>query len=149
MKKAVGLAVSLALFAFFVASLMSCGKPKGDTAIQTAENWLVLVDEEKYPESWEELAGLFKKNVEKDEWVDDLNRFRKPLGELVERELIDKQHVTDSSETPDGEYLLFQYRASFENKKSVVEAVSVIKDSDGKWRTLGYFLQQTGGEITS
>ena len=139
MKKVIALATSLGLIAFFAASLISCEKPKEEEmAIQSAESWLALVDEEKYLESWEGLAGLFKKNVKKEEWVNDLNRFRKPLGKLLERKL---QHVTNSSEASVGEYLIFQYETSFENKKSVVEAVSVIKDKDGKWRTLGYGIQ--------
>jgi len=139
MKKVIALATSLGLIAFFAASLMSCEKPKEEEmAIQSAESWLALVDEEKYLESWEGFTGLFKKNVKKEEWVNDLNRFRKPLGKLLERKL---QHVTNSSEASVGEYLIFQYETSFENKKSVVEAVSVIKDKDGKWRTLGYSIQ--------
>ena len=138
MKRVIALATSLGLIAFFAASLMSCGKPKEEMAIQAAESWLSLVDEEKYLESWEGLAGLFRKNVKKEEWVNDLNRFRKPLGKLLARKL---QHETKSSEPSVGEYLIFQYETSFENKKSAVEAVSVIKDNDGKWRTLGYSIQ--------
>ena len=138
MKRVIALATSLGLIAFFAASLMSYGKPKEEMAIQAAESCLSLGDEEKYLESWEGLAGLFRKNVKKEEWVNDLNRFRKPLGKLLARKL---QHETKSSEASVGEYLIFHYETSFENKKSAVEAVSVIKDNDGKWRTLGYFIQ--------
>jgi hypothetical protein len=137
MKKVIALATSLGLIAFLAGSLLSCEKPKEkeELAIQAAESWLSLVDEEKYPESWEGLAGLFKKDIKKEEWINDLNRFRKPLGKLVGRKL---QHESSSSEASVGEYLIFQYETSFENKKSVVEAVSVIKDNDGNWRILGY-----------
>ena len=141
MKKTIALAASLGMMAFFAADLISCGEPKEVTAIQAAESWLALVDKEKYPESWEGLANLLKRNIEKEKWVDDLNRFRKPLGKLIERKLIDRQHVTDSSEAPGGEYLIFQYQTSFENRKPIVEVVSVIKDADGKWKTLGYFIK--------
>ena len=135
MRKVIALVTSLVLIAFLAGSLLSCEKPKEETAIQAAESWLSLVDEEKYLVSWEGLAGLLKKNVKKEEWINDLNRSRKPLGKLVERKL---QHKTKSSEASLGEYLIFQYETSFENKKSVVEAVSVIKDNDGNWRILGY-----------
>ena len=138
MKRVITLVTLLGLIAFFVTSLMSCGKPKEETAIQAVESWLSLVDEQKYLESWEGLAGLLKDNTKKEEWVNDLNGFRKPLGKPHERKL---QHETKSSEASLGEYLIFQYETSFENKKSAVEAVSVIKDKDGKWRTLGYSIQ--------
>jgi hypothetical protein len=135
MKRVITLVTSIGLIAFFAASLLSCGKQNEEKALQVAESWLFLVDEEKYSESWEGLAGLFKKDIKKEEWINDLNRFRKPLGKLVERKL---QHETKSSEASVGEYLIFQYETSFENKKSVLEAVSVIKDNDGNWRILGY-----------
>ena len=135
MKKVIALVTSLVLIAFLAVSLLSCQKSKEETAIRAAESWLSLVDEEKYLESWEGLAGLFKKYVKQEEWVNDLNRFRKPHGKLLARKL---QHETKSSEASVGEYLIFQYETSFENKKSVVEAVSVIKENDGKWRILGY-----------
>ena len=136
MNKRIVLTTSLALMAFFATSLMSCGKPKGEqTAIQWAESWLAIVDKGKYLESWEGLADLFKQNVKEKEWTEDLNRSRKPLGKLLKREL---QHETKSSEPSVGEYLIFQFKASFENDSSVVEAVSLIKENDGKWRVLGY-----------
>jgi hypothetical protein len=135
MKRVITLVTSIGLIAFFAASLLSCGKQNEEKALQVAESWLFLVDEEKYSESWEGLAGLFKKDIKKEEWINDLNRFRKPLGKLVERKL---QHESKSSETSVGEYLIFQYETSFEKKKSVLEAVSVIKDNDGNWRILGY-----------
>lgn len=136
MNKIMALTTSLALMAFFSASLMSCEKPKEEqTAIQSAESWLAIVDKGKYRESWEGLADLFKQNDKEEEWINDLNRSRKPLGKVLEREL---RHESKSSEASVGEYLIFQYETSFENKKSVVEAVSVIKDKDGNWRILGY-----------
>ncbi|HDH50620.1 MAG TPA: DUF4019 domain-containing protein [Nitrospirae bacterium] len=139
-KKLIALATSLTLISFFAVSLMSCEKPKEETPVQAVEKWLALIDEGKYSESWVGLADLFKKNVKKEEWADDLNRFRKPLGKLLKREL---QHDTKSSEEQVGEYLIFQYEASFENKKLTTEAVSVVRDKDGKWRILGYFIDVT------
>jgi len=136
MKRRMILSMSLVMVAFFAVGLMSCGKPKEEqTAIQWAESWLVLVDKEKYPESWQGLADLFKEHVKKEEWADDLNRSRKPLGKLLKREL---QHETKSSEPSVGEYLIFQFKASFENRSSVVEAVSVIKENNDNWKILGY-----------
>jgi hypothetical protein len=126
---------SLVLIAFLAAALLSCKNPTEQTAIQAATSWLSLVDEEKYPESWVGLAGLFKKDITKEEWIHDLNRFRKPLGNLVERKL---QHKSKSSGASVGEYLIFQYETSFEKKTSVLEVVSLIKDKDGNWKILGY-----------
>jgi hypothetical protein len=135
MKRGSALVTLLVLIAFLGAGLLSCETPKEEPAIQAAERWLSLVDEERYPESWETLAGLFKKDMNKEAWINDLNRFRKPLGKLVKRTL---QYESKSSGASIGEYHIFQYETSFENKKPVLEAVSVIKDTDGNWRILGY-----------
>jgi len=142
MKKLIILATTLVLIAFFAVSLISCEKPKEKTAIQVAENWLVLIDGEKYLESWEGLSNLYKANDTKEKWVDHYNRYRKPLGKLIGRKLINK-NVTSYSEAPEGEYIIFQYEAPFENKKLAAEAVSIVKDQDGKWRILGYFIDVT------
>ena len=44
----------------------------------------------------------------KEEWVNDLNRFRKPLGKLLDRKLVNKQQAESAPEDPVGEYLIFQ-----------------------------------------
>ena len=57
------------------------------------------------------------------------------LGKLLKREL---EEEIKSSKPSVGEYIIFQFKASFDNRKDVAEAVSVLKKSDGKWRILGY-----------
>ena len=124
------------LLGLLTANLVSCGKkPEEQTAIQRAKSWLVLIDNEKYAESWKALADIIKKTDTKEDWVADLNRSRKPLGRLLKRDL---QHTTKSSEPSVGEYIIFQFKVSFENRKSATEAVSVIKGNDGIWKILGY-----------
>ena len=42
---------------------------------------------------------------------------------------------------PDGEYVVIQYEASFENKASAVETITPMLDKDGQWRVSGYFMK--------
>lgn len=42
---------------------------------------------------------------------------------------------------PDGEYVVIQFKASFENKKAAVETVTPLLDKDGQWRVSGYFMK--------
>jgi hypothetical protein len=42
---------------------------------------------------------------------------------------------------PDGEYVVIQFATSFENKKSAIETVTPMLDSDGEWRVSGYFIK--------
>jgi hypothetical protein len=42
---------------------------------------------------------------------------------------------------PDGEYVVIQYRTSFENKNDAIETVTPMKDTDGTWRVSGYYVK--------
>ena len=106
-----------------------------DDAVQFVEMWLSLIDENKYPDTWGSLSDIFKKTMTKEQWLDDLEEFRKPLGKLSGRKLL---YVTESSDKEIGEYLIIQYQSLFENKISKGEAVSVVRDSEGAWKILGY-----------
>jgi len=127
-----GLAVSL-----FAAPVFSEETEDKEAASTFVLDWLSLVDNGSYLQTWEYLSDIFKSALTKDRWVDDLNDNRKPLGKLIKRE---QQHVTASSDASVGDYLIFQYQSSFEKKTSANETVSVIKDRDGNWKILGYGL---------
>jgi len=104
-------------------------------AIRSVEKWLSLIDGYKYRETWEGLSDVFKKTITKEQWLADLESFRKPLGKPEKRRFL---YVTESSDIDVGPYLIIQYQTSFENKGSKGEAVSVTRDNTGKWKVLGY-----------
>ena len=112
-----------------------------ERAVKAADTWLALVDDGKYSESWETTAILFRSAVTKEQWEQALNGARKPLGRLIARRLKGKQYATSLPGAPDGEYVVIQYEASFENKKAAVETVTPMLDKDGKWRVAGYYIK--------
>lgn len=116
-------------------------KEKEAAAAAAAEKWLALVDEGKYTESWDEAAGFFKGAVTKEQWQQSLAGVRKPLGKTLERKLSSSQYATQLPGAPDGQYVVIQFNASFENKKSAVETVTPMMDEDGLWRVSGYFIK--------
>ncbi len=125
-------------------SLCGCkkGNPKAEKiAVEAASEWLNLIDNGRYAESWDLAAELFKKAVGKETWEKQLNAVREPLGKLISREVIKKGYMTSVPGAPDGEYVLIQYSTSFENKKKAIETVTPMKDKDGEWRVSGYFIR--------
>jgi len=38
-------------------------------------------------------------------------------------------------------YVVIEFTASFENKKSAIETVTPMMDKDGKWRVSGYYVK--------
>jgi hypothetical protein len=120
----------------------SSGNPQAENAaVASAEAWLSLVDGGKYVESWEETAQLFKGAVTKEEWIQMVQAARKPFGKNISRKLKSKSYETALPGAPDGEYVVIQFEASFENKKSAIETITPMLDKDGKWRVSGYFMK--------
>jgi hypothetical protein len=112
-----------------------------ELAAKAASKWLTLVDEGKYSESWDEAAQLFRGAVTKEQWKESVSSVRRPLGKLVSRTLKSKTYAASLPGAPDGEYVVIQYTASFENKKSATETVTPMLDKDGKWRVSGYYIK--------
>ena len=120
----------------------SAGNPEAEeAAVGAAKSWLVLVDAGKYGESWEEAAQFFKGVVSKDQWMEAMEGARKPFGKNDSREVKSKRYRTSLPGAPDGEYVIIQFKSSFENKKSAVETVTPMLDEDGQWRVSGYFMK--------
>jgi len=112
-----------------------------DAAVAAAKEWLVLVDEGKYAETWDAAAELFQNAVPKGQWVQQLGGARRPLGKVLKRELRSKAYKTSLPGAPDGEYVVIQFEASFADRKAAVETVTPMLEKDGRWRVSGYFIR--------
>jgi hypothetical protein len=110
-------------------------------ALSAAEKWLVIVDSEKYTESWKETAELFRNAVKPNQWEQSMRAVRKPLGKLISRKVKTKVYKSSLPGAPDGEYVVIQFETSFENKKAAVETITPMMDKDGVWRVSGYYIK--------
>jgi hypothetical protein len=110
-------------------------------AVQAAGDWLKLVDGNSYGESWKTASSLFKNAVSMEQWHQSMKAFRKPLGKVLRRELKSRKYMLSLPGAPDGEYVVIQYESSFEHKRSAIETITPMLDSDGKWRVSGYYIK--------
>jgi len=110
-------------------------------AVQAAQQWLALVDEGRYAESWAAAAELARNAVQADAWAKALQAARAPLGKVVKRELKSKTYRTTLPGAPDGEYVVIEYATSFANKKEAIETITPMREKDGAWRVSGYFIK--------
>jgi len=136
--------IAVVVIMVLILSTVSAGAgslEKEATAAIAAEKWLGIVDGEKYVESWSEAAELFRNAVKQEQWEQLLRVSRKPLGRLVSRKIKTKTYTTSLPGAPDGEYVVIQFESSFENKKSAVETVTPMLETDGKWRVSGYYIR--------
>ena len=134
------LAVAIVVgFLFFPMSVV--GQEENEEALIVAKEWLNLVDEGKYIESWEGAAAYFRGAVTKDQWGVSIKGVREPLGKVISREVKSSEYKTELPGAPDGEYVVIQFETSFGNKKSATETVTPMKEKDGSWRVSGYFIK--------
>ena len=110
-------------------------------AIFAAENFLQLVDSGRYSESWGATSGFFKQQVSEQQWIKQLESFRPTFGNTVTRETKGQNYTKSLPGAPDGEYVVIQFSTSFTNKKSAIETVTPMLESDGEWRVTGYYIR--------
>lgn len=114
----------------------------GTNAARTsAEAWLSLVDRQDYAASWNTAASLFKKAITQEKWQDSVKAARAPFGSMKVRMLKSATTTTMLPGAPDGEYVVFQFNTSFEQKAAAIETVTAIREKDGTWHVGGYYIK--------
>ena len=104
-------------------------------------SWLAQVDARDYAMSWTIASPDFKAAVPESKWVSAVEGVRAPLGKVLHRELASATYSTHLPGAKDGEYVVTQYKTSFEHKADAVETVVAQRDADGSWRVSGYFVK--------
>jgi hypothetical protein len=123
-------------------SFSIAGEPEYEkAAVAAAEKWVALVDGEKYAESWQETAELFRNAVTQGQWVQGVKSTRQPLGNLLGRKLKNATYKTSLPGAPDGAYVVIQFESSFEHKQTATETITPMLEKDGSWRVSGYYIQ--------
>ncbi len=139
-----------AVFVFAVAGLIArpvraddAGDPKG-LAVAAMQTWLTEIDQNHYAQSWTDASPSFQKAVASNQWIADLNRVRTPLGKCTVRKLASSMHRTEvpSPTGPQkGDFVVAQFRSSFENLAYAVETVCFERAPDGTWKASGYYVK--------
>ena len=114
---------------------------KRRVAEQSAQGWLKVVDAGKFEQSWNEASTFFKSAVTQEKWNQALQQVRTPLGTASNRSSMGSMYQTDLPNAPKGEYVVMQFKTDFAKTGAAIETVSVMLDSDGKWRVAGYFIK--------
>ena len=105
-----------------------------------ALDWLSYIDAGEYVTSWSNAGALFKGKLTPQAWENAASGARKPLGVLRSRKVKATQYATSLPGAPDGEYVVFQFDSSFDNKTAGVETVTAVLEG-GVWRIVGYFVR--------
>ena len=112
-----------------------------NTAIQSAQEWLELIDNKKYELSWTNADVSIQQVIIIKDWENLISGTREPLGKIIERTVTSSEYHTELPGAPDGEYVVIVFESSFKNKKSALETVTPKKGEDGKWKVAGYYIK--------
>ena len=105
------------------------------------QSWLALVDGASWDESWKTASAAFRHAVSEEKWVSGVEGVGAPLGKVLHRELAGSTYSTHLPGLPDGEYVVCQFRTAFEHKAAATETIVARRDTDGRWRISGYYIQ--------
>ncbi|MCP5521032.1 MAG: protein kinase [Verrucomicrobiales bacterium] len=115
-------------------SARSAAQPNVDCPL-TMEDWLALMDRGDYAGSWETAAPSFQAGALRKEWVEQLEKARRPLGEIRSRKLASMEN------TVVGRRYVAKYASAFEGLPSAIETVQYDKQAGGEWLPTGYLVQ--------
>jgi hypothetical protein len=135
-----GLLAGMMLLSVMLIPVYALGEAE-TKAVEAAEQWLEMIDQGQFAESWDYAAVYFQKAIEREQWRQTLSAVRIPLGLMVSRKLKSAEYYTSLPGAPDGEYVVIQFDTSFENKKDAVETITPIREPDGNWRASGYYIK--------
>jgi len=130
--------ISLALFLFL--TKVAVAQDAEDKARYAAEQWIVLVDDGQYEQSWKESAKSFQVWITSEEWQKRAAEDRGRLGRKTFRKLKEIKSSTSAKGQPAGQ-ILVKYQSSFEKKKNIVEMVTTVLEDDGVWRVSSYVFE--------
>lgn len=108
-----------------------------EAATIATQDWLNLIDKQKYAESWEKASALMKLAISQDEWIKVMNQSRKNLGSVKTREILDKRTAKNPQGLPQGDYMVMFYKTAFSHKDMAYELVTLFLE-EGQWRVVTY-----------
>jgi Protein of unknown function (DUF4019) len=131
----------LSLVLFLSITKLAVAQDAEDKARYAAEQWIVLVDDGQYEQSWKESAKSFQAWITADEWQKRAAADREKLGRKLNRKLKDIKESNSAKGRPQGQYIFVKYQSSFEKKKNLVETITTVLEPDGVWRVSGYVFE--------
>ena len=114
---------------------------EADQQNQTAQDWLDLIDQTKYKESWDVASADVRGNITSDQWENSITSTLAGLGRRLTRGLDARKEASSKPGLPDGTYVDLIFSSSFANKQQAVETLTLVQDSDGIWRVAAYSIK--------
>lgn len=106
-------------------------KPKAEV-VDAARQWLALVDQDRWDESYRATGASFRKMNTAQVWTDVSEKMRAQFGAAKSRTFLSEQYLP----APPYGYEVVKFRASYANKAEAVETVTLNREN-GVWHVVG------------
>lgn len=104
--------------------------------VDAARNWLALVDDGRWDESYRATGETFRKLNTAAVWVSVSEKVRAPLGAVLSRTFVSQQNLP----APPAGYEVVKFQTRYANKANAVETVSLDREG-GTWRVVGVTIE--------
>jgi DNA-binding CsgD family transcriptional regulator len=108
--------------------------------LQSALDWLAVLDREQWSASWTQTSALFRAQVSETQWTSMVRPLRQSLGSVSGRSFAGATEASSAPALPTGQYETLQFQTRFARKADAIEIVSLARDASG-WRVVGYYIR--------
>ncbi|PZO89435.1 MAG: LuxR family transcriptional regulator [Sphingomonas sanxanigenens] len=101
-------------------------------AVAFARQWLTLLDQGRWDESYQATGAAFQKQNTVEVWASVSEKVRRPLGAAISRSFLSQENLP----APPAGYEVIKFRTRFASKGETVETVTLEREN-GDWRVVG------------
>lgn len=103
--------------------------------VQAAREWLALVDEGRWHESWNATGKAFRQLNTSETWASLSAEVRPPLGQVLSRTATGQEAVP----APPHGFQIVRFRTTFANRTDATETVTLEREGED-WKVVGYLI---------
>jgi len=115
-----------------VSSPVPAASTTDPAALDSARQWLALLDQRRWDDSYRATGKAFRKLNTSRTWAAVSEKVRAPLGAVTTRTFLSEEQVP----APPSGYEVVKFRTRFANKPDAVETVTLDHESEN-WRVVG------------
>ena len=106
----------------------------------SARTWVLLLDQQRWSESWDAAGALFKSQMPKGRWASTIQPVRQPLGQMSSRTVRSAAKASSLPGAPPGDYEIVEFKTNFSQKRDAIETVVLAREGSS-WKIIGYFIK--------
>lgn len=108
--------------------------------VQSARQWIALIDEQKWQDSWVASGDQFRMQLTGEQWAKVMDALRAPLGGVRTRTLLSTSPLPAPPNAQAGSYRMIQFTTAFVQRPEAVETIVLYQQGDN-WMVVGYFIR--------